>query len=294
MLSSAVNNNLYSADQAPTTEAEKTSSRDALIRVSDVEHVFDGQSGPVQALEKISLDVRPGEMVSFIGPSGCGKSTLLNIIGGLLTASGGTAYVAGEPVRGPSPKRMAYIFQESVLFPWSTILDNIKVALEFQGVSRQERDTRAKAALELVGLSDFSQSYPGQLSGGMKQRVALARALCLETEILLLDEPFAALDEQTRLVFGEEISQLLAEASKSIILVTHSLAEAVMLSDRIYVFTARPGSIKAVLEVDEPHPRKPEFLTSAKFNALRNQLYELLREEVLKAMEQARMPGARK
>lgn len=171
-------------------------------------------------------------------------------------------------------------------------MENIKVALEFQGAPRSEWKRRAEDALQLVGLTDFADSYPRQLSGGMKQRVALARALCLETDIILMDEPFAALDEQTRLVFGEELSNLLARTKKSIILVTHSLAEAVLLSDRIFVFSARPGKIKATLDVGEPHPRDPSFLTSEKFNRLRNELYELLREEVLKAMAQSGMGEA--
>ena len=257
-----------------------------IIRVKGVRRVFAAEqtAEPLVALEKVDLTIARGEMVAFIGPSGCGKTTLLNIIGGMIDASEGSAFVDGVAVKGPSPKKISYIFQESALLPWSSVIDNVKVALEFQGVPAKDRQARAAAALSAVGLAKFAGSYPHQLSGGMKQRVALARALSLETDILLMDEPFAALDEQTRMVFGEDLSRMLAERAKTIILVTHSLAESVFLSDRIYVFTARPGRIKSVLTVDEPHPRKPAFMTSEKFGRLRNTLYELLREEVLSAM----------
>ena len=258
----------------------------AFIKVDDVSHVFpppDG-GGEVVALENINVDIRRGEMVSLIGPSGCGKSTLLNVIGGMITPTSGRALISDAPVRGPKPKEVAYIFQESALLPWATILDNIKVSLEFQKAPRASRDQIARDALKAVGLDAFAASYPHQLSGGMKQRAALARALSLRTDVLLMDEPFAALDEQTRMIFSEDLSRLLANERKTILLVTHSLAEAVFLSDRIFVFTSRPGRIKAVLEVDEPHPRKPGFMTSPRFNELRNQLYELLRDEVLAAI----------
>ena len=239
------------------------------------------------ALERINVEIGRQELVTFIGPSGCGKSTLLNVIGGMVEPTEGAAFVDGQQVRGPLPKKIAYIFQESALLPWANVLDNIKVALEFQGVPRQQRQSRAVAALKDVGLSRFSASYPHQLSGGMKQRVALARSLGLETEILLMDEPFAALDEQTRMVFGEDLSGLLANTRKTIVLVTHSLAEAVFLSDRIFVFTSRPGLIKEVIAVDEPHPRNPVFMTSPKFTEIRNRLYVLLRDEVRRAMAEA-------
>ena len=249
---------------------------------------------PLVALENINVEIGRQELVTFIGPSGCGKSTLLNVIGGMIEPTEGAAYVDGQAVRGPLPKKIAYIFQESALLPWASVLDNIKVALEFQGVPRQQRHSRAVAALNAVGLSRFSASYPHQLSGGMKQRVALARSLSLETEILLMDEPFAALDEQTRMVFGEDLSGLLANTRKTIILVTHSLAEAVFLSDRIFVFTSRPGLIKEVIAVDEPHPRNPDFMTSSKFNDIRSRLYVLLRDEVRRAMaEVVRGRGSR-
>src|SRR5688572_21447083 len=261
---------------------------EVMVSAKDVSQIFaaHGSGEELLALDNVSVDIRRGEMVAFIGPSGCGKSTLLNVIGGLIEATSGAAYVDGALVKGPAPKKVAYIFQESALLPWATILDNVKVGLEFQGLPAAERTERAKNALAAVGLSAFDKHYPHQLSGGMKQRVALARALSLETDILLMDEPFAALDEQTRMVFGEELSLLLSQTGKTILLVTHSLAEAVFLSDRIFVFTARPGAIKETMIVDEPHPRNPKFMTSDSFNRARNHLYELLREEVLRSMGQ--------
>jgi NitT/TauT family transport system ATP-binding protein len=265
---------------------------DVLISAQNVSHVFaaHGTGEDLLALDNVSVEIRRGEMVAFIGPSGCGKSTLLNVIGGLIDPTKGAAYIGGAQVRGPAPKKVAYIFQESALLPWATVLDNVKVGLEFQGIASGERTRRAEAALAQVGLTPFAKHYPHQLSGGMKQRVALARALSLETDILLLDEPFAALDEQTRMVFGEDLSAMLSKTGKTILLVTHSLAEAVFLSDRIFVFTARPGTIKETMVVDEPHPRKPAFMTSDSFNKTRNRLYEALREEVLKAMNEDGVP----
>jgi NitT/TauT family transport system ATP-binding protein len=164
------------------------------------------------------------------------------------------------------------------------VIDNVKLGMAFQGVAKAEREERARQSLEAVGLSDFSNHYPSQLSGGMKQRVQLARALGLQTEVLLMDEPFAALDEQTRMVLGEDLSVLLARTGKTIIFVTHSLVEAVFLADRVAVLTARPGKIKKIIHVDEPHPRKSEFMTSPKLATLRNELYELLHDEIRKTL----------
>ena len=170
------------------------------------------------------------------------------------------------------------------MFPWSTIIDNVKLGMMFQGAPKAEREARAHEALKAVGLEEFADHYPSQLSGGMKQRAALARALSLSTDIILMDEPFGALDEQTRMILGEDLSVLLSRTDKTIVFVTHSLGEAVFLADRVAVFSARPGTIKKVIAVDEPHPRKPEFATSAKFTALRNELYAELHEEIRKTV----------
>jgi len=251
---------------------------DVVISVKNVSHAY--AQGAVKTLNDVSLDIGRGEMVCLIGPSGCGKSTLLNIIGGLVAPSTGEVLVDGKAINGPSPKSIGFVFQENTLFPWSTIVENVVTALEFQGVPKAERLGRAQAALDNVGLADFRNSYPHQLSGGMKQRASLARALALETDVILMDEPFAALDEQTRTYLGEELSYLLADTKKTIVMVTHSLGEAVFLSDRVVVMTARPAAIKSIIEVDYPHPRDPDFMMSPHFSELRNEIYALLRDEI--------------
>jgi NitT/TauT family transport system ATP-binding protein len=264
---------------------------DFAIQARNVTHQFGevGETRHVKALLETSLDVVRGELMCLIGPSGCGKSTLLNCMGGLIKPTGGTVTVGDKPVSGPMPQDVAFIFQENALFPWNTIMENILLGMMFQGVPKAERFERGKAALDAVGLSQFTEHFPSQLSGGMRQRAALARALSLQTDILLMDEPFGALDEQTRMVLGEDLSILLSRSKKTIVFVTHSLGEAVFLADRVAIFSARPGTIKEVIEVDEPHPRRPEFMTSPKFHALRDRLYELLHEEIRKSMAE---PGA--
>jgi NitT/TauT family transport system ATP-binding protein len=259
------------------------------IRVRNVSHQFgeEGDRQYVRAMLETSLDIRRGELMCLIGPSGCGKSTLLNVIGGLLAPTSGKVFVGDIEVRGPLPHEVAYVFQENALFPWSTVIDNVNLGMMFQGVPKAEREPRARKSLEAVGLSEFADHYPGQLSGGMRQRAALARALSLETGTLLMDEPFGALDEQTRMVLGEDLSVLLSRTQKTIVFVTHSLGEAVFLADRVAVFSARPGTIKQVIEINEPHPRKSGFMTSEKFTELRNTLFSLLHDEIRKAMEQS-------
>ncbi|HUD87206.1 MAG TPA: ABC transporter ATP-binding protein [Xanthobacteraceae bacterium] len=259
---------------------------DVAVRVKNVSHQFGeaGEARYVRALSDTSLDIARGELLCLIGPSGCGKSTLLNVIGGLMVPSGGGVEVAGKPVHGPMPHDIAFVFQENALFPWNTVIENVRLGMRFQGVPKAEHEPRARKSLEAVGLIEFAHHYPGQLSGGMRQRAALARALSLQTDILLMDEPFGALDEQTRMILGEDLSVLLARTEKTIVFVTHSLGEAVFLADRVAVFSARPGTIKKILRVDEPHPRKPEFVTSEKFAALRNELYALLHDEIRKAV----------
>jgi NitT/TauT family transport system ATP-binding protein len=266
---------------------------EVAIRVRGVSHQF-GETGDarfVRALLDTSLDIQRGELMCLIGPSGCGKSTLLGIMGGLIEPSSGAVEVGGQPVRGPMPKEIAFVFQENALFPWSTVIENVNLGMTFQGVRKAEREKRAQQCLAAVGLEDFADHYPGQLSGGMRQRAALARALSLETGILLMDEPFGALDEQTRMVLGEDLSVLLSRTDKTIVFVTHSLGEAVFLADRVAVFSARPGTIKEIIEIDEPHPRKPDFITSEKFTRIRNQLYALLHDEIRKAVSQSAMRG---
>jgi len=253
---------------------------DIAIQITEAAHRFGG----VAALAPTSLSVRRGELLCLIGPSGCGKSTLLNIMGGLLVPESGRAEIFGEAITGPRPDRIAFVFQESTLMPWNTIIENIELGLIFQGAAKAGRRERAAEALAAVGLSEFANHYPSQLSGGMRQRAALARVLCLDTDIILMDEPFGALDEQTRMVLGEDLSVLLSRTGKTIVFVTHSLGEAVFLADRVAVFSARPGTIKTIVEVGAAHPRTPEFVTSAEFAALRNRLYTELHEEIRRTM----------
>ena len=268
-------------------------SGDVAVRVKGVSHEFGepGEAFHVRALLDTSLDIMRGELLCLLGPSGCGKSTLLNMIGGLLVPTAGVIEVGGKPVRAPLPHEIAFVFQENALFPWCSVIENVKLGMVFQGVPRHEPDARARKSLEAVGLKDFMNHYPAQLSGGMRQRAALARALSLETGILLMDEPFGALDEQTRMILGEDLSVLLSRAQKTIVFVTHSLGEAVFLADRVAVFSARPGTIKEIIHVDEPHPRNPNFVTTEKFGMLRNTLYGLLHDEIRKAVEQSAVVG---
>ena len=243
-----------------------------------------GDPHAVLALDDVSLDIRRGEFLCLLGPSGCGKSTLLNIIGGLIAPTEGTVTVHDAVVRGPLPDKMAFVFQESTLFPWYTVAENFGINFKYRNVARAEWRDRTVQALKSVGMADFIDHYPNQLSIGMRQRVNLARGISSGTEILLMDEPFAALDEQSRMVLGEDLSVLLAEAGKTILFVTHSLAEAVFLSDRIALMTARPGRIKTIIDVDEPHPRLPAFMLQPRFSELRNACYASLRDEIRQAM----------
>jgi NitT/TauT family transport system ATP-binding protein len=235
--------------------------------------------GTVEAARDLTFSVRPGEFVSLIGPSGCGKSTVLKAIGGLLAPSEGTVHVDGSLVVGPRPKDVAFVFQDLALYPWRSAVRNVEIALQFAGVDRKERRERAMDALSRVGLGDVPNRLPNQLSGGMQQRVAVARALASDAQILLLDEPFSALDEQTRLKLGAELVEVLEEFGKTVVFVTHSLSEATFLSDRIVVMSPRPATIKAIIEVPLDRPRHPSVMRDPGFHALTDQLSELLIEE---------------
>ena len=254
----------------------------AQIEVRDVRKQFETASGPVLAVEQVSLSVRRQEFLTLLGPSGCGKSTLLGMIGGLVAADAGQILIDGEPTTGPNPRKVAMVFQDPGLFPWRTALDNVGFGLELQGFSAARRREVARGLLEPVGLKGFERKYPRELSGGMRQRVAIARALALDTPILLMDEPFGALDEQTRLLMGEWLVGIRRRTPKTIVFVTHSLQEAIALSDRIAVMTSRPGRIKDLFEVSLPYPRN---LNSPEVTDLRAKLWEQIREESLRAME---------
>lgn len=278
---------------APTAPQAALAASPVAISVRNISQRYGEPGAPrtVLALDTVSLDIRRGEFMSLLGPSGCGKSTLLNIIGGLIKPTEGAVSVHDTIVRGPLPDRLAFVFQESTLFPWYTVAENFGIAFKYRGIAAAEWRDRTIAALKSVGMTDFVDHYPEQLSIGMRQRVNLARGIAAGTEILLMDEPFAALDEQSRMVLGEDLSVLLAQTGKTIVFVTHSLAEAVFLSDRIALMTARPGRIKAIVDVDEPHPRLPGFMLEPRFSELRNACYASLRDEIRRAMATAATGG---
>lgn len=257
----------------------------SLQKVSKIFGGVDDGSTAVPAVDAVSFEVREGEFFSIIGPSGCGKSTLLRIIAGLLRASSGELTVAGELVSGPHPS-IAMVFQEESTFPWRTTLANVEFGLQMRGVAEQRRRKTALDMIGLVGLGGFEQSYPSELSGGMKQRVAIARALVLEPKILLMDEPFGALDEQTRIILGEELLKIRDQLRQTIVLVTHNINESVQLSDRVMVMTARPGQVKTIVDIDLPHPRDSSIITSERFGRLVALVWSALREESIKSFKQ--------
>jgi NitT/TauT family transport system ATP-binding protein len=256
-----------------------------LRNVSKFFGAADNGSQQVVAINDVSLDVSVGEFFSIIGPSGCGKSTLLRIIGGLLTASSGELTVGSDKVNGPHPW-VGMVFQEESTFPWRTTLGNVEFGLEMRGVSQDQRRQKSREMIRLVGLSGFEERYPSELSGGMKQRVAIARALVLEPKILLMDEPFGALDEQTRIILGEELLRIRDQLKQTIILVTHNINESVQLSDRVMIMTARPGRVKEVVPIDLPHPRDSTIIASDRFGKLVGQVWGALRDESIKSFKQ--------
>ncbi len=235
---------------------------------------------PVTALKHFDLQVARGEFVSLVGPSGCGKSTFLNIALGLLRPDEGDVHLDGKRILGPGPER-AMVFQEFGLLPWRTVLANVELGLELKGVPSAERHRRALALVHAVGLRGFERHYPHELSGGMKQRVGLARALATEPEVLLMDEPFAALDAQTRDLMQAELLQIWEQSRKTVLFVTHSIEEAAYLSDRVIVMSARPGRTKGVIPVRLPRPRDYEMRLSPAFNELKLKIWNALKEELL-------------
>jgi NitT/TauT family transport system ATP-binding protein len=252
------------------------------IAVEKVAHVYRPPRGkPVLALEDISLEVRPREFLALLGPSGCGKSTLLYLIGGFLPIERGTITVNGEAVKAPGPDR-GIVFQHFALFPWKTVRDNILYGLERQGLPRAEREARAQSFVDLVGLTGFEDSYPSQLSGGMKQRTALARTLAFDPSILLMDEPFGALDAQTRHLMQSELLSIWQRTPKTVIFVTHDVQEAVYLADRVAVMSARPGRIKTIVDT-KFDKNDPAIFKTKTFVDKVDELWNLVREEAIKA-----------
>lgn len=239
----------------------------AAISIRNLSKSYNSSQGVVKAVSGIDLDLRDGEFVSVLGPSGCGKTTILKMIGGIVPKSSGTIHVNGHELRGPS-SRVGIVFQSPVLLPWRTILDNVMLPIDVRNGDRQAARDRALSLLQLVGLADFAQSYPHQLSGGMQQRAAICRALVNDPSILLMDEPFGALDAMTREYMNLELQRIWLERRKTVFLITHSIGEAVLLSDRIVTLTSRPGRIDEILTVDLPRPRTIDMMSSPGFTAL--------------------------
>ena len=235
-----------------TIHAKSTTSpataTDSVVEVRDVSKTY---AGTVQALDSINIDFPRGQLTSLLGPSGCGKTTLLKIIAGLLPATSGMVLVNGRPVSGPGPER-AFVFQDFALMPWATVLGNAAFGLELRGVGRAERENTARHYIAEVGLSGFESKYPHELSGGMRQRVGLARALAVKADVLLMDEPFSAVDEQTRRKFQEDLLKLREVEKKTFVFVTHSIEEAVYVSDRIVLLSTGPGRVSQVIVPDIP------------------------------------------
>lgn len=251
----------------------------AAVAIRDVSKVFnDGSPDRVEALNGIDVDIRPGEFVSLLGPSGCGKSTLLRLIADLLEPSSGAVTVAGKPShQARLDREYGMVFQQATLYEWRSVAKNVQLPLEIMGHGKEEREARADEMLELVGLGDFKRHYPWQLSGGMQQRVAIARALSFKPSILLMDEPFGALDEMTRERMQAELLDLWAKTGKTVVFVTHSIPEAVFLSTRVVVMSARPGRVAAVVDIDLPQPRTDETRETDRFYEKLTEVREALR-----------------
>ena len=256
------------------------------IRFEGIEKVFGGQTGGVKALEDINLTIAEKEFVAIVGPSGCGKTTLLRMVAGFEAPTGGTVSVNGRVVTEPGPDR-AVVFQQFALFPWKTVRQNIDLGLRNKNLSEAERDERITAALKLMNLESHASAFPHQLSGGMQQRVAIARAYVLDPEVLLMDEPFGALDAQTRVVMQEELVRLARRNPRTVLFITHAVEEAVYLADRVAIMTRRPGRIKEVLDIRsirmaenwDKHAKIEDVMDLESFVGLRTHIWKSLREE---------------
>jgi len=259
--------------------------RPPKVVVSEVSVTFETRGQAVVALDRISLEVAAGEFLCVVGPSGSGKSTLLRVVAGLLRQSAGEVRIAADR---PGTPLTAMVFQEHALLPWRTVSDNVVFGLENRGVEQAAREARTKEMLALVGLTRFARHYPHQLSGGMKQRVGIARALANDPEVLLMDEPLAALDAQTRAIMQEELLRIWTDLGKTVIYVTHSLEEALLLGDRVVLLTARPGRVSGVFPVDLGRPRGLEVRASHTYGVLLDKIWSQLREEVVRAMAEER------
>lgn len=262
------------------TQVEAAGAGDLVLR--GITKTYRSRNGHLHVLDHINLRVKRGEFICLLGPSGCGKSTLFNIIAGLERPDGGEIHLGGRPIDGPGPDRVV-VFQEGALFPWLTVLGNVEFGLEMIGVPQPQRREKARSALNMVHLSRFEDAWVHELSGGMRQRVAIARAVAMDPDILLMDEPFAALDAQTRNVMQQEIQRIWLETGKTIIFVTHNVAEALRLGDRVLVLSFRPSCIKRDIPVLYPRPRLPE---DPHISAMRSFLLRELQTDVKAAVQE--------
>jgi NitT/TauT family transport system ATP-binding protein len=256
----------------------KPAARSGAVQLSGVGQVYKTSGQDVLAVSDVSFEVKPGRFVVLVGPSGCGKSSLLMMMAGLRHPTSGTILVSGAPIYDPDPNRVGVVFQEASLFPWLTAEDNVEFPLALRGMPKAERRAKAEEALKLVGLEGFGKRHPHELSGGMKQRVSIARGLVQDPPVLLMDEPFAALDEQTRMTMGDELLRIWAATGKTVVFVTHSLTEAVYLADEVVVMSPRPGRIVDTLQVQLPRPRTYDMLSGDTFGALRERIWRHIRK----------------
>jgi NitT/TauT family transport system ATP-binding protein len=254
--------------------------RPVKVKIDNVIKKYSGRNGEMVALNGVSLDIEENEFVCVVGPSGCGKSTLLNIIAGLLEPTDGHVFVDDQEVDGPGPER-GVVFQQYALFPWLTVEDNVKFGLTLQGKSKSEADMLSKKYLDMVDLSGFAKAYPKELSGGMKQRVAIARAYAIDPKVLLMDEPFGALDAQTRTQLQSELLETWEKEQKTCFFITHDVEEAVILAQRVVIMSARPGRIKEVVDIDIPYPRTQETKITPEFLKVKNYIWEQVYREYL-------------
>lgn len=277
---------------APKLEVHAMDSQEKIVptiitpklEIKDVGKIFKTKSGETTALEKTSFTVEDGEFVTILGPSGCGKSTILRIVAGLEESTSGQVLLDGQEINGPGPDR-GMVFQSYTLYPWLNVKENITFGLKLKGVSQKERDDLARHYLQLIGLEGFEKHYPIQLSGGMKQRVAIARALANDPKILLMDEPFGALDAQTRTIMQEVLLKAWEESKKTILFITHDVDESIFLADSVYVMTARPGRLKKKIPITLDRPREFSMKSTMEFGNYKDELLSLIREESLKSIK---------
>ncbi|MDV3351106.1 ABC transporter ATP-binding protein [Leptolyngbyaceae cyanobacterium CCMR0082] len=270
--------------EAVTASAATTSKAKGSVNVEGISMIFNRKGHSTQVLDSVNLHIKPGELVCLLGPSGCGKSTLLNIIAGFIKPTAGYVMVDQKQVRKPGADR-GFVFQQYSLLPWKTTYQNVEFGLKIKGIPKAEREDMVGEYLNLVGLGKYRNAYPRQLSGGMQQRASIVRALVNSPSVLLMDEPFAALDAQTRHMMQELLLNIWETLKTTVIFVTHDIEEAVFLGDRIFVMGVQPGRIKAELDIPLVRPRHVDDILTPEFSQLNRQVFELIREETLKSME---------